>query len=36
MMNCINLLVPEANYHVVENLAIKKVWKKVVAKMRRK
>ena len=32
----LNLLVPEANYHVVENWTIKKLLKKVVIKLRRK
>ena len=30
------LLVPEANYHVLENLTIEKLRKKVVAKLKRK
>ena len=30
------LLVLEANYHVVEDPTIEKLWKKVVAKLRRK
>ena len=32
----LSLLVPEASYYVVENPTIKKLWKKVVAKMRKK
>ena len=32
----LHLLVPEANYHVVENRTIEKIWKKVEAKLRRK
>ena len=31
-----DLLAPEANYHVAENPTIKKFWKKVAAKLRRK
>ena len=32
----LNVLIPEVNYYVVEMQLLKKLWKKVVAKLRRK